>query len=83
MQVMDAFDKHCNPKKNETVNRFKFFRVFKAQANRSKSLSQICNFDDLKDSLVRDLIICGIQDKQLCEDLLKYPCLDLQQCLDV
>ena len=27
-QVMDAFDKHCNPKKNETVKRYKFFSSF-------------------------------------------------------
>ena len=27
-QIMDAFDKHCNPKKNETVERYKFFWRF-------------------------------------------------------
>ena len=27
-QVMDAFDRHCNPKKNETVERYKFFSRF-------------------------------------------------------
>ena len=27
-QVMDAFDKHCNPKKNKTVERYKFFWRF-------------------------------------------------------
>ena len=27
-QVMDAFDKYCNPKKNETVERYKFFSHF-------------------------------------------------------
>ena len=47
-----------------------------------KLLATTCNFGDLKDSLVRDRIICGIQDKQLREDLLKDPCLDLQRCLD-
>ena len=47
-----------------------------------KLLATTCNFGDLKDSLVRDQIICGIQDKQLREDLLKDRCLDLQRCLD-
>ena len=41
------------------------------------------NFGDLKDSLVRDRIICGIQDKRLREELLKIPDLDLQRCLSV
>ena len=41
------------------------------------------NFVDLKGSRVGDRrIICGIQDKQLREDLLKDPCLDLQRCFD-
>ena len=84
-QVMDAFDKHCKPKKNETVESYKFFSRFQ---NPGKSLEKFitdlkllattCNFGDLKDSLVRDRIICGIQDKQLHEDLFKDPCLDLQ-----
>ena len=77
-QVMDAFDRHCNPKKNETVERYKFFSI----CTDLKLLATTCNFGDFKDSLVRDRIICGIQDKQLREDLFKDPCLDLQRCLD-
>ena len=83
---MDAFDKHCNPKKNETVERYKFFSRFQNPGESLekfitdlKLLATTCNFGDLKDSLVRDRII---QDKQFREDLLKDPCLDLQQCLD-
>ena len=86
---MDAFDRHCNPKKNETVERHKFFSRFQNPDESLekfitdlKLLATTCNFGDLKDSLVRDRIICGIQDKQLREDLLKDPCLDLQRCLD-
>lgn len=88
-QVMDAFDKHFDPKKNETVERYQFFSRFQNLGESLekfitdlKLLATTCNFGDLKDSLVRDRIICGIQDKQLREDLLKDPCLDLQRCLD-
>ena len=88
-QVMDAFDRHCNPKKNETVERYKFFSRFQNPRESLenfitdlKLLATTCNFGVLKDSLVRDRIICGIQDKQLREDLLKDPYLDLQRCLD-
>ena len=42
-----------------------------------------CNFGDLKDSLVRYRIIFGIQDRQLREELLKIPDLDLQRCLSI
>jgi len=84
-QVMDAFDKHCNPKKNKTVERYKLFSRFQ---NPGKSLEKFitdlkllgmtCHFGDLTDSLVRDQIICRIQEKQLCEDLHKDLCLNLQ-----
>ena len=89
-QVIDAFDKHCIPKeeKNETVKRYKFFSRFQNPGKSLetfitdlKLLATIYNFGDLKDSLVRDGIICGIQDKQLREDL-KEPSFDLQRCLD-
>ena len=76
-------------RKNETVERYKFFSRFQNPGESLekfitdlKLLATTCNFGDLKDSLVRDRIICGIQDKQLREDLLKDPCLDLQRCLD-
>jgi len=61
-------------KKNETVERYKFFSHFQNPGKLLekfitdlKLLATACNFGDLKDSLVRDRIICGIQDKQLHE----------------
>ena len=48
-----------------------------------KLLATTCNFGDLKYSLVRDRIICGIQDQQLREELLKIPVFNLQRCVNV
>ena len=66
-QVMDAFDRHCNQKKNETIERYKFFSRFRnpgeSQEKFITDLATTCNFGDLKDSLVRDRIICGVKDK--------------------
>ena len=83
-EVMEAFDKHCNPKKSETVERYKFFQrtqeVGEPLGNfvtDLKLLASTCNFKDLKESLVRDRIICGIQDRLLREDLLKDPDINL------
>lgn len=89
-QVLEAFDGHCNTRKNETVERFKFFYRTQDPGESQekfvtdlKLLATTCNFGDFKDSLVRDLIICGIQDRQLLEELLKIPDLDLQRCLSI
>ena len=89
-QVLEAFDGHCNPRKNEIVERFKFFARAQDPGESQekfvtdlKLLATTCNFGDLKDSLVRDRIICGIQDRQLREELLKIPDLDLQRYLSI
>ena len=89
-QVLAAFDTHCNPKKNEIVERFKIFsrsqdagESQEKLATNLKLLATTSNFGDLKDSLVTDRIICGIQDRQLREELLKIPDLDLQRRLSV
>ena len=67
MQVLIVFDGHCDARKNETVERFKFFsRTQDPGELQEKSITDLrllattCNFGDLKDSLVRDRIICGI-----------------------
>ena len=89
-QVIEAFEKYCNPKKNETVERYKFFT--RAQGDSEKFdqfvtdlrvLAATCNFGQLKHSLLRDRIICGIQNSKLREDLLKVPELDLEKCLQM
>lgn len=86
--VLEGFEAHCNPKKNETVERYKFFQRFQEPGEPFerfvtdlKVLASTCNFGTLKDSLVRDRIICGIRDKQLREDLLKERDLNLEKCL--
>lgn len=48
-----------------------------------KLLAMTFNFEDLKDLLVRDRTVCGIQDRQLREELLNIPDLDLQRCLSI
>ena len=66
-QVVAAFVSYCNREKNKTVERYRFFsriqeinKLFEQFAADLKVLAAICNFGDLKESLVRDRIICGI-----------------------
>ena len=85
---LEGFEAHCNPKQNETMERYKLFQCFQEPGESFerfvtdlKVLASTCNFGTLKDSLVCDRIICGIQDKQLREDLLKESDLNLEKCL--
>ena len=76
--VMNAFEEHCNLKKNETVERYKFFTRIQEEGESIKKfvtdlklLAATCNFGTLHDSLLRDRIICGIRNSALRKVLLK------------
>lgn len=87
--VIEAFSNYCDPKKNETVERYKFFtRIQEVGESLDKFITDIkilaatCNFEQLKESLIRDRIICGMTDSKLRQDLLKIPELSLDKCIE-
>ena len=86
--VMNAFEEHCNPKRNETVERYKFFTRIQEEGESIekfvkdlKLLAATCNFGTLHDSLIRDRIICRIRNSTQREELLKVVDVDLDKCL--
>ena len=88
--LIEAFDDHCDPKKSETVERYKFFTRFQEQGEplekfitALKILAATCNFETLHDSLLRDRIVCGILDSNLREELLNEQSLDLTECIQM
>ena len=89
-QVIKALDDHCDPKKSETAERYKFFTRFQEQGESLEKfmtelriLAATCNFEMLHDSLLPDRIICGILDSNLREELLKEQSLDLTKCIQM
>jgi hypothetical protein len=48
-----------------------------------KILASTCNYGALHDSLIRDRLICGINDSNLRKRLLRVADLDLQKCLEI
>ena len=71
-RIIEKFDGYCNPKKNETFERYKFFiriqnndEMIDHFVNDLRTLSQACNFGPLADSLIRDRLICGILNEHL------------------
>ncbi|XP_062586506.1 uncharacterized protein LOC134257838 [Saccostrea cucullata] len=88
--VIEAFDAYCRPKRNETVERFRF-NMRKQKQDETietfitdlKTLAAKCNYREIVDSLVRDRIVCGILDSHLRECLLRTPELTLDKCVDI
>ena len=73
---MTKFEKYCIPRKNLTLARHKFltFRQDEAEkfddfVNKLKALSHECELKELRDSLIKDMIIIGINDLRLQEKL--------------
>jgi uncharacterized protein YllA (UPF0747 family) len=48
-----------------------------------KKRSAVCEFDTLKDSLIKDMIICGISDNALRERMLREPNINLQKAVEL
>ena len=87
-KIKKKFDEYCNPKKNQTFERHKFFTcVQKADENIDSYVNELrtkaktCEFGDLTDSLIRDRIVCGIRDSRVRDRLLREQDLDLQKAI--
>ena len=89
-KLVKPFDAHCDPVKNETVERYKFFtrnqehgESIENYLTELKILVNTCNFESFKDSLLRDRIICGIIDVNVRERLLRESSLDFEKCVQI
>ena len=87
-KVKKQFDDYCTPRKNETYERHKFFtctkkssETFDAYVNELRTKARTYGFGDLTESLIRDRLICGIQDDILTERLLRVQDLTLEKAV--
>ena len=86
--VFPNFSEYCNPRKNITILRHKF-STYRQQEGQNfhdfvtelKKLSSECEFDNLQDSLIKDMIVCGTKDNSLCERLLRECDLTLSKAI--
>lgn len=77
-EVIKKFDEHCSPKKNETYERYVFRTRIQSQGENFDSFltdlklkAKTCNFGVLAESMIRDQIVFGIDDKKVRERLLR------------
>ena len=87
-QIIKQFDEYCTPRKNITYLRHKFFtqrqkegQSFDEFATLLRKLAQDCEFETLKSSLIRDVIVIGVSNNRLRERMLREPKLSLEQAI--
>lgn len=78
--VMYKFDKHFRPKKNVTFQRYKFFTSSQKEGQKVEDFvtdlrakANHCEFEQLKESLIKDILVCGVASTQVQERLLREP----------
>ncbi len=88
--VIEKFDSHCSPKKNETFERYVFRTRLQQQGETFDSFlmdlklkARTCNFRLLQDSMIRDQIVFGINDKKVRERLLRETELTLNDAVRI
>ena len=86
--ILEKFDNHFKPRKNLTFMRFSFFTTrqtenekFDEFFTRLKRMSEDCEFNQLRDSLIKDMIIIGLRNKKLQERLLRENDITLEKVL--
>ena len=86
--VLNKFFEYCNPRKNVTILGHKFFmyRQLEGQSfhdfiTELKKLSTECEFENLRDSLIKDVIVCSTNDNAFHKRLLRESDLTLSRAI--
>ena len=88
--VIEKFNAYCNPKKNETYERYVFHSRKQLQGEPIEQFvtdlklkAQTCQFDNLKDSMIRDRLVLGVTNTRVRERLLREDNLDLEKAVKI
>jgi len=88
--IINKFDEFFIGKSNEVFERYLFNKIvqedyqpFDNFHTKLVNQAQQCNFELLKDSLIRDRIVVGVVDSQLREKLLSEDPLTLERCIKI
>ena len=87
---MEKFERYCNPRKNLTFERHSFFsrnqlegESIDAYVTDLRNKASSCAFAELKDGLIRDRIVCGVNNDTVRAGLLRESELSLETCIDI
>ena len=88
--VIDKYETYCNPKKNETYERYVFNSRSQAQGEPVEQFitdlklkARSCGYGTLKDSMIRDRIVLGVNNQRIRERLLREMDLDLERAIKI
>ena len=88
--LLEALEGYFSPKPSQTMQRFKFHsrnrlpgESINAYVATLRRLSEHCEFGTFWDEMLRDRLVCGIEDPSIQKRLLAERKLDFQKALDI
>ena len=89
-ELTEVLKTHFNPEPSEIVERYKFHTRIRRPGetvatylSELRALSVSCNFGPVLDDMLRDRLVCGINDDQMQERLLSEPKLTLEKATKI
>ena len=89
-ELVAALKNHFNPTPSETVQRSKFHSRFRKPGETIaafvadlRSLAEFCNFGASLDDMLRDRLVCGVNNTKIQQTLLSEKTLTLKKALDL
>ena len=89
-ELVQALKSHYNPEPSEIVERYKFHTRFRKPGesvatfvSELRTLAQTCNFGDSLGDMLRDHLVCGINDDYIQRRLLSEPRLDFKKAMEL
>ena len=89
-ELVEKLSQHFRPTPSEIVERFKFHSRVRKPAEsvatfvaELRSLSEFCNFGDTLDVMIRDRLVCGINDAVIQKRLLAEPKLTYAKAVEI
>ena len=88
-KIIERFDAYCEPVKNITYIRHNVFTCKQTEGQRfDEYLTELkrraldCEFGNLREDLIKDILICGIHEEKLRERLLQMPKVTLKEATE-
>ena len=89
-ELVNIVKNHLNPRPSSIVYRFKFICHFRKQGDTIQqyvaellSLSEHCDFRDQLEEMIRDRLVCGVNDERIQRRLLTESRLDFKKALEL
>ena len=89
-ELVKVLTDHHNPAPSEIVQRYKFHtrgrepgETVATYVSELRSLAQACNFGNSLEDMIRDRLVCGVNDDAIQRRLLAEPQLDCKKALEI